>query len=166
MRCFYLRREGLYVIPQNDKKPYEMCIRDRFATEMYDGKESLSICAGEYQRLLERHYLEIPQDKPLPIDSSNYEPLGLNGIGSQLTVEIMQRNVKGIQALLDKAEARIQSTVHQKSQAIWLLNELNRSASQAFLAVSYTHLSEGSYYWMRFCGNIHSIFPDAERNFF
>ena len=104
-----------------------------FATEIYDGKESLSICAGEYQRLLERHYLEIPQDKPLPIDSSNYEPLGLNGIGSQLTVEIMQRNVKGIQALLDKAEARIQSTVHQKSQAIWLLNELNRSASQAFL---------------------------------
>ena len=32
---------------------------------------------------------------------------------------------------MDNVETRIQNTAHQKSQAIWLLNELNREASAA-----------------------------------
>ena len=61
----------------------------------------------------------------------DYEPLGLKGIGSELYHEIVQKNLTGIHALMDKAVGRIKTTVHQKSQAIWLLNELNREASSA-----------------------------------
>ena len=43
----------------------------------------------------------------------------------------MQRNLKGINTLMDNVIARIQNTTHQKSQAVWLLNELNREASTA-----------------------------------
>lgn len=43
----------------------------------------------------------------------------------------MQRNLKGIHAVIDSAQARIQNTPHQKSQAVWLINELNREASAA-----------------------------------
>lgn len=42
-----------------------------------------------------------------------------------------RRNLKGINTLMDNVIARIQNTAHQKSQAIWLLNELNREASTA-----------------------------------
>ena len=37
---------------------------------------------------------------------------------------------------MDNVEARVQTTPHQKSQAIWLLNELNREASAALAALS------------------------------
>ena len=60
-----------------------------------------------------------------------YESLGLQGIGPQLYHEITRKNTKGIQALLDSARTRVQNTKHQKSQAIWLLNELNREATEA-----------------------------------
>ena len=43
----------------------------------------------------------------------------------------MQKNLKGIKDVMDNVETQISNTVHQKSQAIWLLNELNREASAA-----------------------------------
>lgn len=106
-----------------------------FSTSVYDGKEMLWDCAGEYQCLLEAYYLENSSNYSLSEVPERYEPLGLEGIGSQLMAEILKRNVRGMETLLDKAEARINGTIHQKSQAIWLLNELNRSASQAFFAL-------------------------------
>lgn len=109
-----------------------------YHTELHDGYEEFGQCAKEYQELLERHYLGVTEDEVSDLQArgyafgdGDYEPLGLKGIGSELYHEIMQKNLKGINNLLDKAEARIMNTMHQKSQAIWLLNELNREASAA-----------------------------------
>lgn len=60
-----------------------------------------------------------------------FEPLGLAGIGSQLENELNAKNLTGCTLLLDRAIRRIQETTHQKSQAIWLCNELYRCAAKA-----------------------------------
>lgn len=103
-----------------------------YHTQIYEGYEDRKQCAVEYQSLQELYYLgtveEVGREERLKL---GYEPLGLKGIGVQVYQEIVQRNLKGIQNIMDSAEARISNTVHQKSQAIWLLNELNREASQA-----------------------------------
>ena len=97
-----------------------------YHTNVHNGYTELNACASEYQAILECHYLGIPENK---YRGGDYDALGLNGIGAQLGVEIMRRNMKGIHKLLDGAQSRIQSTYHQKSQAMWLLNELNREAA-------------------------------------
>lgn len=109
-----------------------------YHTELHEGYEELRSCAKEYQALMERHYLGITEEElqkgqsaGIVLGEGKYEPLGLKGIGSELYHEIMQRNLKGINSLLDNVEHRILNTVHQKSQAIWLLNELNREAASA-----------------------------------
>lgn len=104
-----------------------------FHTHVYNGFKELKTCAEEYQNLLEQHYLERSMDEVQKNKKQSYEPLGLGGVGSQLSYEIRQRNLKGILSILDSVESRIQETVHQKSQAIWLLNELNRSVSSIFM---------------------------------
>lgn len=127
-----------------------------FCTGLYENEDGLKQCAGEYQTLMERYYLGedesgiatehdgsgrlsagragenvISVGKHAGNGAGGYESLGLQGIGPQLYHEIMRKNTKGIQALLDSARTRVQSTKHQKSQAIWLLNELNREATEA-----------------------------------
>lgn len=102
-----------------------------FRTGIHKGYEELKWCANEYRSLLERYYLGIPDEEYKKDGQREFEPLGLKGIGSELYHEIMQRNLKGINTLMDNAVARIQNTAHQKSQAVWLLNELNREASTA-----------------------------------
>lgn len=102
-----------------------------FYTETYREYEMLKICANEYRGLLERYYLGVELEEAGRGEKVEYEPLGLKGIGSELYHEIMQRDLKGINALMDNVVVRIQNTMHQKSQAIWLLNELNREASAA-----------------------------------
>lgn len=98
-----------------------------FCTGLYENEDGLKQCAGEYQTLMERYYLGEDEES----GEGGYESLGLQGIGPQLYHEIMRKNTKGIQALLDSARTRVQNTKHQKSQAIWLLNELNREATEA-----------------------------------
>lgn len=100
-----------------------------FPTEVYNGYEALALCADECRALFEQYYLGMEQTGSRK--ELEYEPLGLKGIGSELYHEIVQKNLTGIHALMDKAVGRIKTTVHQKSQAIWLLNELNREASSA-----------------------------------
>lgn len=102
-----------------------------FRTEIHEGYEELSLCADEYRTLLERYYLGVSDEECMKMRQGEYEPLGLKGIGSELYHEIMQRNLKGINTLMDNVMTRIQNTAHQKSQAVWLLNELNREASSA-----------------------------------
>ena len=103
-----------------------------FHTGIHDGYDELKKCAGEYRRLMEQYYLGAEQDGENEDDEEGrYEPLGLKGIGSELYHEIMQKNLKGIKDVMDNVETQISNTVHQKSQAIWLLNELNREASAA-----------------------------------
>lgn len=103
-----------------------------FHTGIHDGYDELKKCAGEYRRLMEQYYLGVEQDGENEDDEEGrYEPLGLKGIGSELYHEIMQKNLKGIKDVMDNVETQISNTVHQKSQAIWLLNELNREASAA-----------------------------------
>lgn len=102
-----------------------------FRTEIHKGYDELKECANEYRTLLERYYLGIPDEEYQNNGQTEFEPLGLKGIGSELYHEIMQRNLKGINTLMDNVISRIQNTAHQKSQAVWLLNELNREASTA-----------------------------------
>lgn len=102
-----------------------------FRTGIHRGYDELKLCASEYRALLERYYLGIPDEEYKNQGESSFEPLGLKGVGSELYHEIMQRNLKGINTLMDNVIARIQNTAHQKSQAVWLLNELNREASTA-----------------------------------
>lgn len=102
-----------------------------FRTEIHKGYDELKECANEYRTLLERYYLGIPAEEYQNNGQTEFEPLGLKGIGSELYHEIMQRNLKGINTLMDNVISRIQNTAHQKSQAVWLLNELNREASTA-----------------------------------
>lgn len=103
-----------------------------FHTAIHEGYDELKICAGEYRRLMEQYYLGLSEPGEYTADSEEkYEPLGLKGIGSELYHEIMQKNLKGIKNVMDNVETQITNTVHQKSQAIWLLNELNREAAAA-----------------------------------
>ena len=103
-----------------------------FHTAVHEGYDELKICAGEYRRLMEQYYLGLTEHDGYRADrEEKYEPLGLNGIGSELYHEIMQKNLKGIKNAMDNVETQITNTVHQKSQAIWLLNELNREAAAA-----------------------------------
>lgn len=128
-----------------------------FCTGIYENEDGLKQCAGEYQTLMERYYLGEEEESGIATEhdgsgrlsagragenvisvgkhagngAGGYESLGLQGIGPQLYHEIMRKNTKGIQALLDSARTRVQNTKHQKSQAIWLLNELNREATEA-----------------------------------
>lgn len=102
-----------------------------FHTQVHEGYGSLKQSAGEYRRLMEQYYLGLAEPGEYAGEEEEYEPLGLKGIGSELYHEIMQKNLKGINAVMDNVETRIQNTAHQKSQAIWLLNELNREASAA-----------------------------------
>lgn len=107
-----------------------------FCTGLYENEDGLKQCAGEYQTLMERYYLGEDEESGVATEhagngAGGYESLGLQGIGPQLYHEIMRKNTKGIQALLDSARTRVQNTKHQKSQAIWLLNELNREATEA-----------------------------------
>lgn len=105
-------------------------------TQVHRGWEELKDCGAEYRALMERYYLEITEKDENPENVWEYEPLGLKGVGSQLSQEIRRKNVKGIHQIMDNVEARVQTTPHQKSQAIWLLNELNREASAALAALS------------------------------
>lgn len=102
-----------------------------YHTDIYEGYEALKTCANEYRTLMEQYYLGIKKNDGDDVGSMVYEPLGLKGVGSELYHEIMQRNLKGLDTLMDEVTVRIQNTPHQKSQAIWLLNELNREASAA-----------------------------------
>lgn len=101
-----------------------------WTTEIYKGYEELQICADECRALMENYYLGLPGDEKR--SSTEYEPLGLKGIGSEFYHEITKKNLQGIHILMDKVVGRIRNTVHQKSQAIWLLNELNREIFSAF----------------------------------
>lgn len=103
-----------------------------FHTAVHDGYDELKVCAGEYRKLLEQYYLGLAESGEDTADREvEYEPLGLKGVGSELYHEIMQKNLKGIKNVMDNVETQIMNTVHQKSQAIWLLNELNREAAAA-----------------------------------
>lgn len=99
------------------------------ATACFQGRAELSACRREYQALLDGYYLTGKPGEMLK--EERLEALGLSGIGGSLQREIHRRNLAGVQAILDKAASRVRGVVHQKSQAIWLLNELNRSASLA-----------------------------------
>ena len=103
-----------------------------FYTGIHEGYDELKKCAGEYRRLMEQYYLGLAEPGGyMNGEEEMYQPLGLKGIGSELYHEIMQKNIKGIKDIMDNVETQIANTVHQKSQAIWLLNELNREASAA-----------------------------------
>lgn len=102
------------------------------ATGCYYGKEQLPTCRNEYFSLMEYFYLdEVTCTRVLPGKRAAFEPLGLAGIGSQLETELNERNITGCTLLLDRAIRRVQETTHQKSQAIWLCNELYRCSVNA-----------------------------------
>lgn len=99
------------------------------ATDCFSGRTKLQTSSRAYQALVDSYYLEVP---PAKDGVRCFEALGLNGIGVSLATEIKRHSLTDVQAILDKACARLSAVEHQKSQAIWLLNELNRAASQAF----------------------------------
>lgn len=101
-------------------------------TPCFYGKDQLTACKTSYFMLAEYYYLDaIDSPDRLPKTRPDFEPLGLAGIGSQLEAELNSKNLTGCTLLLDRAIKRLQETVHQKSQAIWLCNELYRSAARA-----------------------------------
>ena len=109
-----------------------------FCTGIYENEDGLKQCAGEYQTLMERYYLGEEEESGIATEhdgsgrlsagragenvisvgkhagngAGGYESLGLQGIGPQLYHEIMRKNTKGIQALLDSARTRVQNTKH------------------------------------------------------
>lgn len=102
------------------------------AAGCYYGKERLPACRNAYFSLMEYFYLdEVTCAQKLPEERAAFEPLGLTGIGSQLETELNAKNLTGCTLLLDRAIRRVQETTHQKSQAIWLCNELYRCAAKA-----------------------------------
>lgn len=104
------------------------------STPCFFGPEQLPVCRDAYFQCVEHYYLqEDTFTSPLPAGRPAFEPLGLAGIGSQLEAEINSRSLTGALLLLDKAVTRLENTLHQKSQAIWLCNELFRSASRTFI---------------------------------
>lgn len=99
------------------------------ATPCFYGEGDMESCKSALHYLIEAYYLEgegtlIPEK----VISYQFEPLGLSGIGSQLESEINLKNITGCTLLLDKAINTIEQTIHQKSQAIWLCNELLRAS--------------------------------------
>lgn len=103
------------------------------ATHCYTGEAQLSDCREEYLTLNEYYYLYGSSDTPFltsykPLD---FVPLGLSGIGSQLAFEIGNKNSSNCAVLLDKTISCIEHTAHQRSQAIWVCNELNRYTGTA-----------------------------------
>ncbi len=101
-------------------------------TRCFFGKEQLVKCINAYFSLVEHFYLDaVSTPDQFSETRPNFEPLGLTGIGSQLETELNSKNLTGCSVLLDRAITRLEHTVHQKSQAIWLCNELYRSAAKA-----------------------------------
>lgn len=100
-------------------------------THSYHGKAQFLSCRNEYLTLGELYYLQGMAEWKGELKRPEYEPLNLVGIGAQLEIEIRRNNFPGCQTLLDKAIERLKKTPHQKGQAIWLCNELNRSMTLA-----------------------------------
>lgn len=103
-----------------------------YATPRFLGPGQLRACRDAYLCRIEAFYL----DEDTGISSCaqkhyDFEPLGLTGIGSQLEAELKGKNLTGCTLLLEKAIDRLQHTIHQKSQAIWLCNELYRCSVKA-----------------------------------
>jgi len=102
---------------------------DVFFTRCFKGIENLITCREELLLLIEYYYLG--ETKCLNQKSSSrpvFESLGLTGINSRFEAEINERNLTGCIHLLEKASARISETTHKKNQAIWLCEELMRTA--------------------------------------
>lgn len=106
------------------------------ATPCFCGSKQLPSCKEAYFYCVEYFYLtgntgiSHKESKDISLHAA-FEPLGLTGIGSQLEAELNSRNLTGCMLLLDRAIERISSTIHQKSQAVWLCNELHRAAVKA-----------------------------------
>ena len=101
------------------------------ATPCFFGEGQLERCREAYFHCVEDFYLNegvgiTPHSSERPAPG----PLGLAGIGSQLEAELNGRNLTGCRILLERASECISDTVHQKSQAIWLCNELYRAAAK------------------------------------
>lgn len=105
------------------------------ATPRFFGSRQLKTCRDTYLCRIEAFYLdeEAGMSACVP-DRYDFEPLGLTGIGSQLEAELKDKNLTGCALLLEKAIDRLEHTVHQKSQAIWLCNELYRCSIKALPA--------------------------------
>ena len=101
------------------------------ATACFFGEGQMEKCREAYFSCVENFYLneETGVAGSFP-EQLVFEPLGMTGIGSQLEAELKGRNLTGCMLLLDRAKEGILGTVHQKSQAIWLCNELYRSAAK------------------------------------
>lgn len=101
------------------------------ATPCFFGEGQMEKCREAYFGCVENFYLneETGVSKGLSVHFE-YEPLGMTGVGSQLEAELNSRNLTGCMLLLDRAVKCVADTVHQKSQAIWLCNELYRSAAK------------------------------------
>ena len=102
------------------------------STPCFFGAGQIDQLRQSYFQAIEYFYLNGDTDfVGLSESLPSFEPLGLSGIGSQLEAELNSRNLTGCMLLLDKAIDRLKNTVHQKSQAAWLCNELYRSVSKA-----------------------------------
>lgn len=109
------------------------------ASPCFFGTKQLISCREAYFHCVEYFYLNENTEIPnLPIERPSFDALGLTGIGSQLEAELNSRNLTGCQLLLEKAIARLKNTVHQKSQAIWLCNELYRSTARVLETDEYS----------------------------
>lgn len=90
------------------------------ATDCFSGKEALEECRSQLLRLRDAYYLQ-ENDAAAPAVGGS---LGLTGIGERLTAELRERSAAGCRALFDRAIARVSSTPHQRSQALWLCGEI------------------------------------------
>lgn len=106
-------------------------------TGRFFGRKDIGACWEAYQKIMECYYLGIEASQWPFGEEAEYEPLGLQGIGLRLAQEIRRRSTRGVSQILDQAESAVRTTLHQKSQAIWLLNELNRSAASALMEMSH-----------------------------
>lgn len=106
-------------------------------TGRFFGRKDIGACWEAYQKIMECYYLGIEASQWPFGEEAEYEPLGLQGIGLRLAQEIRRRSMRGVSQILDQAESAVRTTLHQKSQAIWLLNELNRSAASALMEMSH-----------------------------
>ena len=102
------------------------------ATDLFHEPEQFAQCREQFFCCVELFYLGSFTSSLCPSTAKRpaFMPLGLKGIGSQLDAELNSRNLTGCLLLLDKAILQVQSIPHQKSQAIWLCNELFRSVSK------------------------------------
>ena len=114
-------------------------------TPCFYGKEKFAECKNAYFHQIDSLYLsEAVTGNLLSYTTISartaFEPLGLTGIGSQLETELNAKNLTGATLLLDKAIDRLTHTYHQKSQAIWLCNELYRSCARALPPEAIDHM--------------------------